>query len=131
MSLQLLLVEDKPATRTQLLEILEHSPFKVSCANDGLEGLNLSKKSHFDVLLVDHKMPLMDGLSLIKNMRQLPEYQQTPIILMTTQDATQVQPLADKAGANLCLSKPVDAQRLLELLADLATATGHPQQTTA
>src|SRR5690554_1054112 len=108
MSLQLLLVEDKPATRTQLLEILEQSPFTVSCANDGLEGLNRSKTSHFDVLLVDHKMPLMDGLSLIKNLRQLPEYQQAPIILMTTQDVTQVQSLADKAGANLCLAKPVD-----------------------
>src|SRR5690606_33712563 len=99
MSLQLLLVEDKPATREQLLQIIEQSPFTVSCANDGLDGLNRSKSQYFDVVLVDHKMPLMDGLALIKNLRQSEHYQQTPIILMTTQDAAQVQPLADKAGA--------------------------------
>ncbi|OZB06352.1 MAG: hypothetical protein B7X54_02450 [Idiomarina sp. 34-48-12] len=131
MSLQLLLVEDKPATREQLLQIIEQSPFTVSCANDGLDGLNRSKSQHFDVVLVDHKMPLMDGLALIKNLRQSEHYQQTPIILMTTQDAAQVQPLADKAGANLCLPKPVEAQRLLGLLNDLAATTGNPQQTTA
>lgn len=131
MSLQLLLVEDKPATREQLLQVIEQSPFTVSCANDGLDGLNRSKCQHFDVVLVDHKMPLMDGLALIKNLRQSEHYQQTPIILMTTQDAAQVQPLADKAGANLCLPKPVEAQRLLGLLNDLAATTGNPQQTTA
>lgn len=130
MSLQLLLVEDKPATRDQLLQIIEQSPFAVSCANDGLDGLNRSKSQHYDVVLVDHKMPLMDGLALIKSLRQSKHYQQTPIILMTTQDAAQVQPLADKAGANLCLPKPVEAQRLLGLLNDLAATTGNPQQTT-
>lgn len=131
MSLQLLLVEDKPTTREQLLQIIEQSPFTVSCANDGLDGLNRSKNQQFDVVLVDHKMPLMDGLALIKSLRQSAAYKQTPIILMTTQDATQVQPLADKAGANLCLPKPVEAARLLGLLNDLAAATGQQQQTTA
>lgn len=131
MSLQLLLVEDKPTTREQLLQIIEQSPFTVSCANDGLDGLNRSKNQQFNVVLVDHKMPLMDGLALIKSLRQSAAYKQTPIILMTTQDATQVQPLADKAGANLCLPKPVEAARLLGLLNDLAAATGQQQQTTA
>jgi two-component system chemotaxis response regulator CheY len=130
MSLHLVLVEDKPATRDQLLQIIEQSPFTVSCANDGLDGLNRSKSQHYDVVLVDHKMPLMDGLALIKSLRQSEHYQQTPIILMTTQDAAHVQSLADKAGANLCLPKPVEAQRLLGLLNDLAATTGNPQQTT-
>lgn len=128
MSLHLLLVEDKPATREQLLQIIAQSPFKVSCANDGLEGLNLSKSEQFHMVLVDHKMPLMDGLALIKSLRQLPAYQAVPILLMTTQDAGQVAPLAEKAGANLCLSKPVDGKRLLELLNDLAATISHPQQ---
>lgn len=131
MSLRLLLVEDKPATREQLLRIIEQSPYAITCAIDGLDGLNCSKNHQYDVVLVDHKMPLMDGIALIKSLRQLPAYAQTPIMLMTTQDAQQVQPVAEKAGANLCLAKPVDAERLLGLLNDLATATGHPQQTTA
>ncbi|MRJ42348.1 MULTISPECIES: response regulator [Idiomarinaceae] len=130
MSLKLLLVEDKPATQAQLLQILVQSQFSVSCANDGLDGLNRVKNKHFDVILVDHKMPLMDGMALIKNIRQLPAYKQTPVILMTTQDVNQVAGLAEKAGANLCLAKPIAADRLLGLLQDLASTIHNPKQLT-
>ena len=130
MSLELLLVEDKPATQAQLLQILVQSPFSVSCANDGLDGLNRVKNKHFDVILVDHKMPLMDGIALIKNIRQLPAYKQTPVILMNTQDVNQVAGLAEKAGANLCLAKPIAADRLLGLLQDLASTIHNPKQLT-
>ncbi|MDT7525566.1 response regulator [Pseudidiomarina sp. GXY010] len=130
MSLELLLVEDKPATQAQLLQILVQSQFSVSCANDGLDGLNRVKNKHFDVILVDHKMPLMDGMALIKNIRQLPAYKQTPVILMTTQDVNQVAGLAEKAGANLCLAKPIAADRLLGLLQDLASTIHNPKQLT-
>lgn len=131
MSLHLLLVEDKPTTREQLLQFLAQTPFTVSCANDGLEGLNRCKTESFDVVLVDHKMPLMDGLALIKSLRQLPAYRAVPIILMTTLDSAQVDPLAEKAGASLCLSKPIDGARLIELLDDLARTIAQPQQSTA
>ena len=127
MALQLLLVEDKPATRAALVTVLEQSAFRLTCANDGLDGLNHAKKAHFDVILVDHKMPLMDGLTLCRNLRDLSDYRQTPLILLTTQDLTQVEPMARKAGADLCLAKPIDSERLLGLLSDLsATQTLYP-----
>ena len=127
MPLKLLLVEDNPATRLALLDVLEQSAFCVTCANDGLDGLNQAKQSDFDVVIVDHKMPLMDGLTLCRNLRELNHYQQTPLLLLTTQDLSQVEPLAVKAGADLCLAKPVEGVRLLELLSDLsATQTLYP-----
>lgn len=127
MALQLLLVEDKPATRASLLAILAQSVFHVTCANDGLDGLNHAKQSRYDVVIVDHKMPLMDGLTLCRNLRELSAYAQTPLLLLTTQDLSQVEPLARKAGADLCLSKPVESERLLGLLSDLSvTQTLYP-----
>jgi len=127
MALQLLLVEDKPATRTALLAILQQSAFCVTCANDGLDGLNKAKQHRFDVVLVDHKMPLMDGLTLCRNLREMSAYAVTPLLLLTTQDISQVESLARKAGADLCLQKPIDSQRLLGLLSDLsATQTLYP-----
>ncbi|WP_127346922.1 response regulator [Pseudidiomarina mangrovi] len=127
MALQLLLVEDKPATRAALLTVLQQSEFRVTCANDGLDGLNHAKQITFDVIIVDHKMPLMDGVTLCRNLRDLSAYKQTPIVLLTTQEISQVEPLARKAGADLCLSKPVDGERLLRLLSDLsATQTLYP-----
>lgn len=119
MSRKLLLVEDKPTTRAALLEMLAHTPFVVDCANDGLEGLNKAKAEHYDVVLADHKMPLLDGINLLRNLRALDSYAQTPLLLMSTQDLKQVEESAARAGADLCLPKPIDQQRLLELLADL------------
>lgn len=119
MSLKLLLVEDKPATRESLLAILAETPFVVTCASDGLDGLNQAKASSFDVVLADHKMPLLDGLNLIRNLRTLSGYAHKPLLLMTTQDVQQIEEQARRAGADLCLAKPIERERLLELLADL------------
>ncbi|HET8815900.1 MAG TPA: response regulator [Pseudidiomarina sp.] len=119
MSLSLLLVEDKPATQAMLLAILAETEFVVTVANDGLDGLSHAKHRHFDLVVVDHKMPLMDGLSLCKNLRELSDYLYTPILFLTTQDVRDIEPVAKHAGADLCLAKPVDADRLLAILADL------------
>lgn len=119
MTLELLLVEDNPATRSNLCQVLQQSAFAVTCANDGLDGLNRATQQGFSVLIIDHKMPLMDGLTLLRNLRNLPHYQATPMLLLTTQELSQVEPLARKAGADLVLAKPVDSERLLGLLADL------------
>lgn len=127
MTLSLLLVEDKPATRVALLKILAASAFTVTCANDGLDGLKRAKSQSFDAFIIDHKMPLMDGINLIKNIRALAGYQQTPIIFMTTQDIKQVQPLACAAGADLCLAKPLVAEQMIDILEDLAYANGAAQ----
>lgn len=131
MSNKLLLVEDNPSTRASLLEILAATPFVVSCANDGLDGLNQAKATAFDVVLADHKMPLMDGLTLVRNLRALKAYQQTPLILMSTQDGKQIEESGRRAGANLSLTKPIAADRLLELLADLWQTMQIPKQSAA
>ncbi|RUO59506.1 response regulator [Pseudidiomarina insulisalsae] len=126
MSRKLLLVEDKPATRDQLLAILAETPFVVSYAQDGLEGLNKAKAEVFDVILADHKMPLLDGMNLLRNLRSLASYKQTPLLLMSTQDIKHIEDSARRSGADLCLAKPIEKQRLLGLLADL-WQTMHPQ----
>ncbi|RUO70631.1 response regulator [Pseudidiomarina salinarum] len=131
MSLSLLLVEDKPATRNTLLQALADSPFTVTCATDGLDGLSQAKSNVYDVVLLDHKMPLMDGLALLRNLRELPDYRETPLILMTTQELQQVEAAAAKAGADLCLAKPIDNKRLLGLLKDLGRSMLPPECRTA
>jgi two-component system chemotaxis response regulator CheY len=126
MSRKLLLVEDNPATRAQLLDILSETPFVVTCAEDGLDGLNRAKADSFHVVLADHKMPLLDGMNLLRNLRSLDAYKQTPLLLMSTQDIKHIEDSARRSGADLCLSKPIEKQRLLDLLADL-WQTMHPQ----
>ncbi|MBA3988981.1 response regulator [Aliidiomarina maris] len=120
MTLQLLLVEDKDRTAQQILSILAETPFEVTRAKDGLGGLNQAKKSLYDVVLIDHKMPLMDGLTLLKNLRDVKGYEQTPLLFMTTDDPRQIADKAVKLGADAVLAKPVEQHMLLTEIQRLA-----------
>ncbi|MCC5855463.1 MAG: response regulator [Idiomarina sp.] len=108
----LLLVEDNPKTRELLLAILATSGYEIAVAEDGLGALNLARKYRFDVVLTDHKMPLMDGLTLIRNLRELESYVDAPLLLMTTDDTVQVGERAERMGADRVFAKPMDAALL-------------------
>ncbi|RUO26200.1 two-component system response regulator [Aliidiomarina minuta] len=120
MALNLLLVEDKERTRVQILEILAETPYAVTQAKDGLAGLNKAKKLAFDVVIVDHKMPLMDGLALLRHLREQHSYDKTPILFMTTENVRSLEDKARKLGADAVLGKPVDKQTLLAELKSIA-----------
>ena len=116
MTLSILLAEDNANIRDHLLDIMAAGPFRVDVAGDGLEALNTAKAGRYDVLVLDHKMPLMDGLRLTQNIRALANYQETPIVLLTTGDWQTVNEKSVKAGATACLAKPVMPEQLLQLL---------------
>lgn len=120
MPLQLLLVEDNDRTAQQILDILADTPYQISRARDGLGGLNQAKKSQFDVVLIDHKMPLMDGLTLLRNLRECAGYKHTPLLFMTTEDPRHVADKANRNGADTVLAKPVQKDTLLNELKRLA-----------
>lgn len=120
MILQLLLVEDNERTAQHILDMLAETPYQVTHARDGLGGLNQAKKIAYDVVLTDHKMPLMDGLTLLRNLRDCDGYQETPLLFMTTEDVRQVMDKATRHGADVILGKPLQKELLLEQLYRLA-----------
>lgn len=115
----ILLVEDNPRTRESILAMLDGMDVKIEIAEDGLGGLNMARKRLYDMVLTDHKMPLMDGMALIRNLRDIDAYQDTPIVLMTTDDLQQVQDKAFRLGADRVLAKPLDAASLKQELLNL------------
>lgn len=119
MALSLLLVEDNARTREQILEMLVDTEFQVTVAVDGLDGLNQARKKCFDVVLLDQKMPLMDGFVLVKNLRDEPEYGSIPLVFMTTSEPAQVQDKALRMGADSVLGKPLQADVLISHLREL------------
>ncbi|EAQ31469.1 MULTISPECIES: response regulator [Idiomarina] len=116
MTISTLVVDDNANTRADIGSSLSSLDINLVFANDGLDGLKQAKEGCFDLLIIDHKMPLMDGLTLLKNLRQLGQYHHTPILFVTTQDVTEVEPLALKHGATRCLSKPLQAQFLCDVV---------------
>ena len=114
MSISMLIVEDKDDTLQAIRRMLEPLKLDIQTAQDGLDGLSKAKKDYYDIILIDHKMPVMDGFSLLKNLRELENYRNAPLLFMSTDSLVEVEPKALAAGATQCLSKPLDAEYLVD-----------------
>ncbi|MFH1355396.1 MAG: sigma-54 dependent transcriptional regulator [Candidatus Omnitrophota bacterium] len=101
----ILVVDDEPLVRRSLSELLTLAGYAVSSANDGREALDLLKTYEADVVISDIKMPKMDGLKFIKEMKT--SYPDTPVILMTGYGSVESAVQAMKEGAYDYITKPV------------------------
>jgi two-component system, chemotaxis family, sensor kinase CheA len=113
----ILLVEDSIATRTQEKRILEGAGYEVVTAIDGLDGFNQLKTRNFDAVVSDIQMPNMDGLELTARIRQYPQYNDLPIILVTSLATDADRRKGAEVGANAYIPKnSFDREVLLETL---------------
>lgn len=109
----ILLVEDSIATRTQEKRILEAAGYEVITAVDGLDGFNKLKTQNFDAVISDIQMPNLDGLSLTAKIRENPEYNELPIILVTSLASDEDKRRGAEAGANAYITKSSFNQKVL------------------
>ncbi|MCC3605434.1 MAG: hybrid sensor histidine kinase/response regulator [Microcoleus sp. PH2017_29_MFU_D_A] len=109
----ILLAEDSIATRTQEKRILEGAGYEVVTAVDGLDAFNKLKTRYFDALISDVQMPNLDGLGLTIKIRQLKEYSELPIILVTSLASDEDRKRGADAGANAYIPKGTFNQDVL------------------
>lgn len=102
---KVLLVEDSIPIRTQMKRILQGAGYDVTAAVDGLEGFEKLQTDHFDAVVSDVEMPNSTGLELTARIRQQQEYQQLPIVLVTTLAKEEDKRRGKEAGANAYLTK--------------------------
>jgi DNA-binding NtrC family response regulator len=108
---KVLIVDDETPIRRTLKEILEFEKFKVDEACDGLECLVQLKKSQYDVILMDIKMPKMDGMEALERVQTLAP--DTPVVMISGHANIDTAVEAVKKGAFDFISKPPDLNRLL------------------
>ncbi|MEL7509594.1 MAG: response regulator, partial [Cyanobacteria bacterium J06554_1] len=101
----ILLVEDSPPVRIQEKRLFEGAGYTVVTATNGLEGYNMLQTGGFDAVVSDVEMPLLDGFSLVSKIRQQQEYNELPIILVTTLDSEADRQRGADAGANAYILK--------------------------
>ena len=111
---RLLLVEDNPINREIVLGFLEGSGLVIEAAEDGQLALDKFRASSFDVILMDVRMPGMDGYETARRIRALDAT--VPIIALTANAFPEDVARSKAAGMNEHLSKPIEAQRLFDLL---------------
>ncbi|MDR2188646.1 MAG: response regulator [Azonexus sp.] len=111
-----LVVDDSASIRQMLSFSLKSAGYAVEEAVDGLDGLEKAKAGGFSLVMTDQNMPGMDGLILIKSLRALPEYAAMPILMLTTESSEAMKAQGRAAGATGWLVKPLDPQRLVEVV---------------
>lgn len=98
-SKKILIVEDEFALRDTLKEVLLHEGFSVSAATDGEEGLALALREHPDLILLDIILPRMDGITMLKKLREDAWGKGVKVILLTNVDTTKEVAAAIEQGA--------------------------------
>lgn len=109
----ILAVDDSASMRQMVSFTLKGAGHTVTDAADGRQALELAKKQSFDLVLTDVNMPIMDGLTLTKELRALPAYRFTPILVLTTEAGTDKKQQGRAAGATGWLVKPFNPEQLL------------------
>lgn len=116
MSKTVLTVDDSASIRGMVSFTLKAAGYQVVEAVDGEDGLAKAKSKSVNLVLTDQNMPKMDGLTLIKNLRALPEYKSAPILMLTTESGDDMKSQGKAAGATGWLVKPFDPPKLLEVV---------------
>ncbi len=116
----ILAVDDSASIRQMVSFTLTGAGFNVIQARDGQEGLEAARKGRVSAVLTDQNMPRMDGLSLIRALRELPDYRAVPILVLTTESGDELKSKARAAGANGWLVKPFEPTRLVEVIRKVA-----------
>ncbi len=106
-----LIIDDEKSIRRTLREILEYENYKVEEAADGLEGLSVLSQKSFDVVLLDVKMPKMDGLEVLSKIMEMNA--ELPVIMISGHSTIDTAVEAVKKGAYDFVAKPMDLNRLL------------------
>lgn len=116
MAKTVLTVDDSASIRQMVSFTLKSSGYEVTEAVDGQDGFEKAKAKSFDLILSDQNMPRMDGLTLIKNLRALPQYRSAPILMLTTESGDAMKTAGKAAGATGWLVKPFDPQKLVDVV---------------
>jgi two-component system chemotaxis response regulator CheY len=100
-----------------VLFTLKGAGYEVLQACDGVEALDIARKSDVDLVLTDVHMPRMDGITLVRELRSLPNYKFVPMLILTTESSKEKKADGKSAGATGWIVKPFNPPQLLATVA--------------
>ncbi len=110
---KILAVDDSASMRQMVSFTLKSAGHEVIEAADGEEALGKARTSKVDLVLTDVNMPRMDGITLIKELRKLPDYRFVPILTLTTESGADKKMAGKQAGATGWIVKPFSPDQLI------------------
>lgn len=111
---EILVVDDSKVIRDSLRVIFQSEGFVVDTAENGAEALEMARRNHYEGVITDIFMPVMDGYEFIERVRQIDGYDVIPIIIITVEEEIKKhREKGLKAGANIHLAKPTEPKKLV------------------
>lgn len=111
---KIMVVDDNEKNRYLISFILEKNGFEVVTANDGLEGVETARKQRVDLVIMDLKMPKMDGYEATREIRKLKDYQSVTIIALTSYAMAEDKKKALEAGCDGHIAKPINPETFMD-----------------
>ncbi len=112
----ILAVDDSASMRQMVSFTLKGAGYNVVEAVDGVDALNKAKAQSFDCIVTDVNMPNKDGIALIKDLRALPNYKFTPMLMLITESGMDKKQQGKEAGATGWIVKPFNPDQLLKTI---------------
>jgi two-component system response regulator (stage 0 sporulation protein F) len=107
-------VDDKFGDRETLKAILEGKGYRVATAKDGSEAVHMVESKHYDIIFLDIKLPIMDGVETFERVKTIDP--DATVIMMTGYTEEDLVRKAVSEGAYTCIYKPFDMQRVVRLV---------------
>lgn len=112
----ILIVDDSTTMRQMLTFTLESAGHEVREAVDADQALEMTAGASFDLVITDVNMPGLNGIELVRRLRQREAFRVKPILVLTTESSAQRKAEGREAGATGWIVKPFDPQTLLQIL---------------
>jgi two-component system chemotaxis response regulator CheY len=119
MAKTIMIVDDSASMRQVIGIALRDAGYDLIEASDGKEALSKLDGLKIHLIISDINMPNMDGITFVKEVKQLPKYRFTPIIMLTTEVNQAKKDAAKEAGAKAWVTKPFQPKTLLEAISKL------------
>jgi two-component system chemotaxis response regulator CheY len=116
MAKTILIVDDSESIREVVSFTLENEGYNVLIAIDGTDAIRFLNGQNIDLIITDLHMPEMDGITLIKEVRKMPDYHRVPILFLTTESQAAKKMEAKDAGATGWIIKPFVPAKLIAAL---------------
>lgn len=110
----ILVVDDEPAICANLQALLEARGYRVVSASNGREAIELAREERPSLMLLDVKLPVLDGLEVCRCLKEDKPTRRIPIVMLTALDTLADVEKAVACGADDYLTKPLDVEKLLE-----------------
>jgi two-component system, chemotaxis family, chemotaxis protein CheY len=122
MAKKILIVDDSSSVRTVARMALREKGYEVVEAGNGQEALKVLQADRCHLVISDVNMPVMDGITLLKEIKANPNYKFTPVIMLTTEAGEDKKQEGRAAGAKAWITKPFQPQLLVDAVSKLIMA---------